>query len=68
LNKDQREQYFRIKSGKKDKKMNEAIKRKEELHDWKAQQHTEKLKHARQNKKMQDMQEDAKRQKKYQEY
>jgi hypothetical protein len=46
LNKDQREQYFRIKSAKKDKKMNEAIKRKEELHDWKAQQHTEKLKHA----------------------
>jgi len=68
LNKDQREQYFRIKSAKKDKKMNEAIKRKEELHDWKAQQHTEKLKHALQNKKMQDMQEDAKRQKKYQEY
>ena len=59
LNKEQREQYFRLKSAKKDKKRNEEARRKEEVHEWKTQQHTEKLRHAMQKKKMQDMQEEA---------
>ena len=37
LNQDQREQYFRIKSAKKEKKRNDDIKRKEEIHEWKIQ-------------------------------
>ena len=68
LNQDQREQYFRIKSAKKEKKLTDAVKKKEEIHEWNIQQRTEKLKHALQNKKMQDMQEEAKRQKKYDQY
>ena len=61
LNKEQREQYFRLKSAKKEKKRNDELRRKDELHEWKTQQHTEKLKHAMQKKRMQDMQEEAKR-------
>ena len=37
LNKEQREQYFRLKSAKKDKKRNEEARRKEEVHEWKTQ-------------------------------
>ena len=44
------------------------MRRKEELHEWKALQHNEKLKHALQKKKMQDMQDEVKRQKKLEEY
>ncbi len=50
-----------MKSAKKEKKRNDELRRKEELHEWKTQQHTEKLKHAMQKKRMQDMQEEAKR-------
>jgi hypothetical protein len=57
-----------LKSAKKEKKRNDDLKRKEELHEWKTQQHTEKLKHALQKKKMQDMQEEANRQKKFDQY
>ena len=68
MSQEQREQYFRIKSAKKEKLRSAFITKEREKHEWEYQEYSQKIKNVQQKKKMIDQQEDAERQKKLQEY
>lgn len=68
LNQEERQIVFRIKSAKQEKKLAEEMKNKREVIEWKVQQRSEKMNAALRRKKMQDNEEEAKKEKKLAEY